>query len=188
MKSMKMLLSSTALIALSACGTPMTPSSDGGGGGGNDAATSADGSTSRTDSGSVRRDAGMMSSDRCSASQAMATSTVGCNGGFVSGMPAPNSAGGTCTGGGMEMPMGTCMANMLCTANAMMMGICLPTCTPGSTYVSTGGCPMGFRCFDLDGAGLCFRDCDATHPCPTGQMCDDEGSCVTAPMMMGKPN
>jgi hypothetical protein len=187
MKSMQVFFSLAALTGLVACGgNSMLPASDAGGS--SDASmTSSDASAPRTDSGTVRRDAAM-NSDRCATDQAMATSTVGCNGGFVSGNPAPNSAGGSCMGGGMDMPMGSCMAGMICTAEAMMTGFCLPTCMPGGTYVSTGGCPTGFRCFDLNGDGLCFRDCDATHPCPSGQMCDGEGSCVPAMMMMRKSN
>jgi hypothetical protein len=59
------------------------------------------------------------------------------------------------------------------------MGICVVRCPRAATYISTGGCPMGFRCFTLgDELAVCFRDCDAMHPCPTGYECDAEGSCV----------
>jgi hypothetical protein len=83
-------------------------------------------------------------------------------------------------GGGMDMPQGSCGANMLCSADMGMTGICFQMCTPGATYVSTGGCPTGSRCFDLGGEGLCFLDCDAMHPCPNGMTCDDEGACDLA--------
>lgn len=128
----------------------------------------------------------MTSSDRCSATDMNANSTVGCNGGFAMGTPAMNTPGGTCSGGGMAMPMGSCGANMQCSADMGAMGICFQACMPGSTYVSTGGCPTGSRCFDLGGNGLCFLDCDATHACPNGMMCDGEGSCVPPMPMMGK--
>ncbi len=183
MKSMKMVLSLVSTLAIAACGDTMPVIRDAGG----DAATMPGNDASAmtgTDAG--RRDAAT-SNDPCAASDMNANSTVGCNGGFASGMPAMNAAGGACTGGGMAAPMGSCMANMTCTGDAMMAGICLPNCTPGATYVSRGMCPMGFRCFDLGGAGACFRDCNAANPCPTGQMCDGEGSCVP-PMMMGKPS
>ncbi len=166
-------LRSVAPLALSlvlvACGmpAPMTDSGvDARSGGGNDA--------SRPDTGT--------SSDRCSASDMNASSTVGCNGGFAMGTPAMNAAGGACMGGGMANPMGSCMANAVCDADMGMTGICIPTCMPGSTYVSTGGCPMGFRCFSLSAGGACFRDCNATHPCGAGLECDGEGSCVTPSM------
>ncbi len=118
--------------------------------------------------------------DPCATDQATATSTLGCNGGWVSGNPAANATGGTCVPGGSALPAGSCTgANNICAAAADAgMGVCIAACTPGSTYVSTGGCPTGFRCFDLGGQGACFRDCDATHTCPTGMRCDNEGSCV----------
>lgn len=122
------------------------------------------------------------SSDRCSATDMNASSTVGCNGGFASGMPAMNTPSGACMGGGEANPMGSCPANHICTGDMGMSGICLPTCMAGSTYVSTGGCPSGYRCFRLSAGGLCFRDCNAANACPTGLMCDGEGSCVE-PMM-----
>jgi hypothetical protein len=97
-----------------------------------------------------------------------------------------NSAFGSCTGGGEMNPMGSCAMNLVCLADMGEAGLCLPTCRPGSTYVSTSGCPTGSRCFRASAnAGFCFRDCNAANPCPTGQMCDEEGSCVPpAPMMM----
>lgn len=177
-------LSSLALVAvLAACGTPAMNNDAG-----SDAARG-DGSSSSSEAG-TNRDAssgndGSSSSDRCAATMAMASSTVGCNGGFVMGTPAMNTPGGTCTGGGMAMPQGSCGANMECSADTGMMGICFQACMPGSTYVSTGGCPSGSRCFDLGGGGACFIDCDMAHPCPNGMMCDGEGSCVPPqPMMM----
>lgn len=174
---MKMVLSLLAVAAMVGCNSPRTTDTG--------ITTTDTGVTVVEDSG-VRRDAPSrvdaftMSSDICSAAQANATSTVGCNGGFASATPAANSFGGTCTGGGEAMPAGSCTGtNAICGAAAAMPGFCLAACTPGATYITTGGCPTGSRCFDLQAnGGVCFQDCDATHACPTGQMCDPEGSCV----------
>lgn len=164
-----------ALLALSILGLAAC-----GGGGG------------RTDTGPVPTDTPMsgtdtpradapVSTDPCASDVMGSPDRVGCNGGFVSGDPAANTAGGTCTAAAdpMMMPAGSCMGSLVCSGEASMMGRCIPLCTPGATYISTGGCPTGWRCFDLSGNGVCFRDCDATHACPAGQMCDGEGSCVT---------
>ena len=54
---------------------------------------------------------------------------------------------------------------------------------PGMSYASTSTCPDGSRCFPtMAGTGRCFRDCDASHPCPMGGACDGDGSC---PLAMG---
>lgn len=185
MISLKNLASLSLVFVLGACGTP-SPSGDAG----SDAARG-DAATSNPDSSTTNRDAssgsdGAMSSDRCATDMASASSTVGCNGGFRNGMPAMNTPGGTCTGGGMAMPQGSCGANMECSADMGMMGFCFQNCMPGATYVSTGGCPTGSRCFDLGGPGACFIDCDAMHPCPNGLMCDNEGSCVPPQAMKAR--
>lgn len=159
-------------LALCACG-------DDGGVVDDDAGTGAVDSGVRADSSTPRRDGGPR--DECAASQAASLSTLGCNGGFVSGEPAPNEPSGTCTPGGEAMPAGTCTTpNALCAASeGATEGDCLVFCDLASTYVSTGECPMGYRCFvSGEEYGLCYRDCDATHPCPTGQECDGEGSCI----------
>ena len=175
---MKMVLSLLAVAAMIGCNSPRTTDTG---------TTTADTGVAVTDDTGVRRDAParadafVMNSDVCSATQANATSTLGCNGGFASAMPAANAFGGTCTGGGEAMPAGSCTGtNALCGAAAAMPGFCVASCMPGSTYITTGGCPTGARCFDLMGRGVCFQDCDATHACPMGQMCDAEGSCVGA--------
>ena len=174
---MKMVLSLLAALAMVGCGSSSRTDSGIGADGGTIAPEVPDARTTRD--APARADAFMMNSDTCAASDSNAVSTVGCNGGFASATPAANAFGGTCTGGGEAMPAGSCTGAMaLCSAEADMPGICLASCTPGSTYVSTGGCPTGARCFDLGGGGVCFQDCDATHPCPAGQDCDGEGSCV----------
>jgi hypothetical protein len=172
---MKMVLSLLALAAMVGCGS--SPRTDSG--------VTADAGAVATDDTGPRRDAAARpdafsaSTDACASEADTATTTVGCNGGFASSMPAANAPGGTCTGGGEAMPAGTCTGmNALCGAEADMPGFCLASCEPGSTYITTGSCPTGFRCFDLMGQGVCFQDCDATHACPAGQMCDAEGSCV----------
>lgn len=123
-------------------------------------------------------DGGPVTGDPCLAGTGTAAlATLGCNGGFASGTPAANAPAGTCTGGGDTMPAGTCTGAAICSAAAGAAGWCFPTCTPGVMYVSRGGCPTGFRCFDLTDGDFCFRDCDTSHPCPTGMACDGEGSC-----------
>ncbi|UJR79351.1 hypothetical protein [Sandaracinus amylolyticus] len=139
-----------------------------------------------TDAGAIdagpRPDSGGGSGDSC-AEDEDPVATVGCNG-WASGTPAANEPGGTCTPGGESDPGGSCTsATGFCAAeDGATEGTCLAVCTPAATYVSRGECPSGHRCFTLgegeDAIGICFRDCDATHACPTGQECDDEGSCV----------
>lgn len=175
-----------AALALTACpSTPRPVLTDAGGGGtdtgpGTDAGPGVDtGSGGGTDSG-PRVDGG--GSDPCAAAMAAAVSTVGCNGGFLTGEPAANAPGGTCTGSaamaGSCTGTGAVCADAMGVAAAGAPGVCYAFCMSGGTYVSNGGCPTGFRCFDLTMADVCFRDCDTTHMCPTGMMCDDEGSCV----------
>lgn len=152
------------------------------GGGGTDTGPGVDGGPVVGMDTGPRVDAG--GSDPCAAAMAAAASTVGCNGGFVTGEPAANAPGGTCTGGGTAMMGGSCTTPGAVCVDAMgiaaagVPGECIALCTSGGTYVSRGGCPTGYRCFDLMN-DICFRDCDATHACPSGQpMCDGEGSCV----------
>ncbi len=119
--------------------------------------------------------------DACAAEAADAVSTVGCNGGFASGDPEPNEVSGSCTVGGDTEPAGSCVdESAYCAAEEEggTTGQCLALCSPSSSYVSTGGCPNGYRCFTLGTNGICFRDCDASNPCPSGYSCDAEGSCV----------
>ena len=168
-----------AALALVACG--------GGDGDMTDAGTTTgtdSGTTTGTDSGTTtRRDSGPADMCATDGMGAVALVMFGCNG-YASGTAAPNDYLGTCTVGGEGMPQGSCTAaGTFCAADAegSTTGTCLAPCEAGAgTYISTGGCPMGFRCFDLGDFGLCFRDCDATHPCPTGYDCDGEGSCVGA--------
>lgn len=118
--------------------------------------------------------------DPCAAPAENAVSTIGCNGGFESGDPAAGETLGECTIESADDPTGTCTgANPYCSvAEGEDSGTCLELCTPASTYVTTGGCPEGYRCFTLGSNGICFRDCDASNPCPTGYGCDAEGSCI----------
>ena len=128
----------------------------------------------------------------CAATDDDPISTVGCNGGFLTTEPAANSPYGTCTPAAdpESNPAGSCTdPNAFCVVGEnATTGWCFVGCAAGPTYVTTGGCPTGARCFDLGGDGVCFRDCDDTHPCPTGMGCDGEGSCIVedvAPMMDG---
>ena len=161
-------------LALAACGG--TNNSD------VDAGVDTDGGASMTDAGSTRPDAGARdagATDDCAADDTDPAGTVGCNGGFISAAPMANAPFGTCTPDEAN-PSGTCAdATSFCLPGAdPMVGVCVPTCELADTYVSTGGCPLGSRCFNLGEGGVCFRDCDDTHACPAGEMCDAEGSCV----------
>lgn len=173
---MRHFVTASMLLALSACGGGNSRAD---GGLTLSDAPATDANTAARDTPASRPDA-PMSSDRCATDTMGSPDLLGCNGGFVSGDPAANTAGGTCTADAdpMTNPAGSCTGELVCAAEAGMMGRCIPLCTPGSTYISTGTCPVGWRCFDLGGNGVCFRDCDATHPCPADQMCDAEGSCV----------
>lgn len=165
-----------ATLALVACGGGDGDMPDSGMTTGTDS-----GMTVRTDSGmTVRRDSGPADMCATDGMGAAALATLGCNG-YASGTAAANDLLGPCMVGGEAMPQGSCTAaGTICAADAegSMTGTCLTPCEGGSTYITTGGCPMGFRCFDLTDFALCYRDCDATHPCPSGYDCDGEGSCV----------
>lgn len=185
-----LLFGALAFGAVAACGPTEGSTMDSGGGGGDastmETSTPREGGTGTEAGreGGTGTEGGTNPSDRCSATSDNPASTVGCNGGFVMGDPAANAAGGLCTPrmNGMEYTNGSCTDMMaFCVPGDMQtMGRCFNNCTSTATYVSTGGCPSGFRCFGMgDGmAGTCYRDCDMTHPCPTGQECDEEGSCV----------
>jgi hypothetical protein len=157
-----------ALVLVACGGSRPVVGSDSGGG--TDAGTTpGTDSGPRADSGGGGHDSGPTSSDPCSGAAETSAANAGCNGGFSSTGPM------TCTGdaaGGA----GTCPSGV-CSGAEGAMGFCFLSCTNGGTYVSTGGCATGSRCFMLD-MDICFFDCDATHACPTGMMCDDEGSCV----------
>lgn len=132
------------------------------------------------------RDTGGGSSDPCAVAEPPSISTVGCNGGFMSGMPAANAAFGTCTPDPeMTNAAGSCTNTTdLCIApEGGVLGYCSPACDPGESYTSSSTCADGSRCFPtMGGGGVCFRDCDASHPCPMGGACDGDGSC---PLAMG---
>ncbi len=121
-----------------------------------------------------------VSSDPCaSGSGAAAARGAGCNGGILGADREDNIFGGQCTQIAMN-PAGTCTEpNAYCWGRAgERNGICLVRCTPsGSTYVSTGDCPQGSRCFNFDENDLCFPDCRDDSNCSTHD-CDNEGSCV----------
>ena len=58
------------------------------------------------------------------------------------------------------------------------LGFCRHLCPPSPSYVSTGDCVMGSRCFTLaEDFARCFRDCEADTDCFEGELCDPEGSC-----------
>ncbi len=123
----------------------------------------------------------------CATDMANAASTAGCNGGFDS-EPAMNAPGGRCTPGGDAMPPGTCTTeSAICMGDltGSGQGWCVITCAPPETYVDAQTCPTGFRCFrdgvGEDAFGLCFRDCDAEHPCQEGWECSVEGRCEEMP-------
>lgn len=165
-------------LALTACSPGRTPTADTG-------PRIDSGPSTGTDSGpSTGTDSGPTGTDPCATAMASAASTVGCNGGFVSGEPAANGPNGACTGGGDAAPPGSCTTpNAVCAgdmgiAAAGTPGECIVLCAGGSMYVTRGTCPTGYRCFELGTNDICFRDCDATHTCPAAFTCDGEGSCV----------
>ncbi len=170
-------------LILGACGGSRSlPSVDSGG---RDAGTPGVDSGPGTDSGGGVRDAGG-GSDPCAVTDPPSLSTVGCNGGFMTGMGAANAAFGTCTPDpAMTNAAGSC-TNTTDRCIAPMdgtVGYCSPACDPGDNYTSTSTCAAGSRCFPtMGGGGVCFRDCDATHACPMGGACDTDGSC---PLAMG---
>ncbi|MEC7522781.1 MAG: hypothetical protein VYE22_23025 [Myxococcota bacterium] len=142
-----------------------------------------------TDSGTGGpRDSGTTPDDSCAASPETATSTVGCNGGLYGSTQNADQLDGTCTPDGMDPPgAGSCMASggdsqPVCIPDEAMpsMGTCVYVCPPDtSSYITTGGCPSGSRCFTLrDDLAICFRDCNTASDCFDGEECDGEGSCV----------
>ncbi|WP_157069381.1 hypothetical protein [Sandaracinus amylolyticus] len=147
-------------------------------GGGDVPAADGGGLGSESDSGPVS----------CTAEMANAASTVGCNGGFQ-GEPAENEPGGRCTPGTDEMPAGTCSTEMsICMGDltGSGMGWCVNTCAPPEALIDAQTCPSGYRCFRMgtgvDAYGLCYRDCDAEHPCQEGWTCNPElGRCEETP-------
>lgn len=115
--------------------------------------------------------------DACEATDTNAIDTVGCNG-AVPGPQADNAHGGNCTPSDAS-PQGSCTdPTHFCDGEAGGVGVCIAACTPSTlTYVSTGGCPTGSRCFDFGGEAYCYTDCNSGTDCASGA-CDGEGSCV----------
>jgi hypothetical protein len=176
------LVACTCALALAACssdavrtdGSTPDPMVDGSPGGGADGGPRPDGAPMVSDGGG---EADAPSSTECASTSAAAAANAGCNGGF-SAAPAANAPGGTCTPGGDSMPEGTCTDEMnTCFGNlAGTGGYCVAHCTAPAMQVDAAECPTGFRCFTMgtgdDRFGLCFRDCDATHPCHEGWECE----------------
>jgi hypothetical protein len=124
------------------------------------------------------RDAGMV--DRCAADTNVGL-TVGCNGPLIGPDEPANEFAGLCTGDN-EGP-GTCsFTGAICWAYPGQVGVCTRLCTPSEdTYVSTGGCPSGSRCFVIEeDFALCFPDCEEDADCSTDS-CDSENTCVDPP-------
>jgi hypothetical protein len=175
------------VLALVACGgSRRSTEVDSGTGGTDTGVTPPSDSGGPRDTGSTARDTGGGGSDPCAVAMPPSISTVGCNGGFQTGMGAANAAFGTCTPDATMMnAAGTCTNTTdLCIAPMDgTVGYCSPVCDPGDQYTSTSTCPDGSRCFPtMGGGGVCFRDCDASHACPMGGACDTDGSC---PLAMG---
>ena len=130
-------------------------------------------------------DAGPVS---CVAEMENAASTAGCNGGFQ-GTPAMNDPGGRCELGTDAMPEGSCTAEMaICMGDlaGSAQGWCVITCAAPASLVDAQTCPTGYRCFrngeGTEAWGLCYRDCDAEHPCQDGWTCNtDFGRCEETP-------
>ena len=136
-----------------------------------------------TDAGMGGTDAGPTPGEPCARAGGEAPATVGCNG-FQTAAPAANADFGDCTLPDEEDLQGSCTsATSICWIDVgAPTGVCVPFCEPGPNAINTSTCATGSRCFNFSDdeaqVGLCFRDCDATHPCPDGQECDPDGSCV----------
>jgi len=174
---MRRLAPALALLALAASGCDHEPGQPDAGGA-RDAGAPRDGSV----------DAG---EDSCASDTEDPASTVGCNG-PPAGPPAPDAIGGPCTPESASAPgPGTCGpapgATPVCVPDetAPGAGRCVYECDVARTYVSTGGCPRGSRCFDLGGYARCYRDCRADEDCAPDETCDLEGSCTRPPPRRG---
>ncbi|MGE0786030.1 MAG: hypothetical protein AB7S26_10105 [Sandaracinaceae bacterium] len=150
-------------------------------GGGTDAGSGMD---SGARDGGARRDAGGGNTDPCASDDDPATTSRGCNGPLYGSTSMANEIDGACTPDMVDGP-GSCNAgpagiDVYCAPDEVdpTMGTCLYFCPEAGTYVSTGGCPSGTRCFTLDGFALCFRDCNTAADCFPGEECDGDGSCV----------
>ena len=117
-------------------------------------------------------------SDPCATDEETAGAAVGCNGAF-GGPAADNAFGGACDVGAEDRGTCTDLTAYCDDADDDARGQCLVPCTPTSpTYVSTGGCPTGSRCFDFgDGDAWCYPDCTAHTDCPSG-LCGYDGTCL----------
>jgi hypothetical protein len=122
--------------------------------------------------------------DPCAAAQPDALATVGCNGAPPGPGAARDGYGGRCDYVDRGSP-GSCTEPGAQCAGGPGEGICIRPCTPADTFVSTGGCPAGSRCFTLDfamGLAFCWPDCESAADCATDG-CDLWGRCqqVTGP-------
>lgn len=130
-------------------------------------------------------------SDPCVADSESASDTIGCNGTILGPSVPDNAFGGRCTIVDPEDATGTCTEpdNFCFVAVDGMPGYCSKECPrpEGTAYVSTGGCPSGSRCFELqttDPIGQCFVDCEVQEDCLSvgeGYWCDSDGSCEPPP-------
>ena len=133
-------------------------------------------STDDDDAGITADDAGSGGGD-CNVDMAGAAGAAGCNG--WAGAANPNEPGGACTPGGDTMPRGTCTTEgAICMGdiNGTGGGWCVVLCPAPENYTGADGCASGFRCFKqgegVDAYGICFRDCNADHPCQEGWTCN----------------
>jgi hypothetical protein len=103
--------------------------------------------------------------------------TLGCNGAILGPGRAANEFGGRCELS--DFAEGTCVFDFAyCWSNeAETEGICLIECDPAATYISTGDCPTGSRCYTFDVEAFCFPDCESGDDCAT-ETCDEEGACI----------
>lgn len=165
-------LGAACVIATASCSSDDEKSSSTGGSGGTAASGGSAGSAGFA--GGVGGTGG--TTDPCASDESSALSTVGCNGAKPGAQP-DDEYGGKCTPDA-NSDQGSCKdANHICDYyDVNLGGICVVECTPGATYVSTGGCPAGSRCFDFGDIALCYPDCTGASDCGTG-VCDDEGAC-----------
>jgi hypothetical protein len=136
--------------------------------------------TMACDNGGAKGDGATPGGDPC-ASNVNVDSLSGCNGG-IPGVQPDGQLGGFCVPDESDLVhWGSCVGEYVyCLWEEIEDGgICVTDCELATTYVSTGGCPTGYRCFnDAEfEEPTCFPDCNDDSDCPEQLQCDADGSC-----------
>ncbi|MEM9190219.1 MAG: hypothetical protein AAGF12_13625 [Myxococcota bacterium] len=115
--------------------------------------------------------------DPCAADVENARCTVCCNG-AVSPVAEYDEFGGHCEKFEFD-GQGTCWsAELGCVGDHPTNGICAFRCPLSSTFASTGDCPLGSRCIDIDTGPVCLKSCFAEADCGDFLDCGPQGFCV----------